>query len=309
MCSDQDSLRSYWQFTDHNNACFKTMTSYLQLETASDYDLTIGFNRGAYAVATSVELDASQGTTVEWVQTMPTNMQSFFVSAYLPQFTEDFSVTVIAAPTESLSVSAYPPTAPAYATVLATSSSLPEPLVAYRRELRPHQEVLSIGILTDGDNRTIIAIVITLSFLVLCGGGFLVFCWVRSIRSRSSETSGSLQTERAEVNDSQSVAATMSQTSFRTEPVNFQGNFSNSEASTARRLNHPGTTFQLGSSISSDSSSSSSSSSNEELVVDFTSLDDPFSDTALISSLARDAPPAVTPSQAEARHERVASTE
>lgn len=265
------------------------MTSYLQLETASDYDLTIGFNKGAYAVATSVELDASQGTTVDWIETMPTTVQSFFVSAYLPQFTEDFSVTVIAAPTESTSAPSYPPATPC--------------AKAYRRELLPHQEALSFESRSEGNNKTIIAIVITLSFLILFGGCALVFCWVRSIRSRSSETSGSQQTERTEINDSHSVAATMSQTSFRTEPVNFHGNFSNSEASTSRRLNSSGTRFQLGSSISTNSNSSGSSSSNEDLIVDLTSLDNPFSDTAVISSLARVESPPVSPSSAEPRHD------
>lgn len=282
------------------------MSSYLQLETASDYDLTIGFNKGAYAVATSVELDASQGTTADWIHAMPTQMQSFFVSAYLPQFTEDFSVTVLAAPTASVSASAYPSTVPSYAAALATSSSVPEPFI--QRELRPGQSALSTGLTTDSDNRTVVAIVITLSFLILFGGCVAVFCWVRSIRSRTSETSGSLQTEHAELNDSHSVAATMSQTSLRTEPVNFHGHFSNSEASVSRHLNSSGTRFLLGSSVGSNTSTSSSSSSDEERTVDLISLDDPFSDTAIISSLARENTPAASPSQVDARHDDFSHT-
>lgn len=282
------------------------MTSHLQLETATGYDLTVGFNKGAYAVATSVELDASQGATVKWIKTMPPKMQSFFVSAYLPQFTEDFSLKVFAAPTESTTAATYPPsdmaTLTPYAVALAAACSSTVPLIAHRRELQPLQEALSIGPYTHGDNRAILAIVITLSFLMLFGGCVIMFCWIRSIRSRSSETSGSIATERAENNDSHSVAATMSQTSFRTEPVNFQGNLSSSEASVPRHSHASAQRFELGSSISSESSSGS----DADLVVDIINLDDPFSDTAVISSLARDTTPtpSVSPLETGSPHQQ-----
>lgn len=264
------------------------MTSYLQLQSATGFDLTVGFEKGAYAVATSIELDASQGRTVDWIQAMPTQEQSFFISAYLPQFTEDFSTEIIAAPTVSTDRST------PYAAVPATASPSASLSIAHRRGLRPSQGALLIRTTSDKDNKMILAIVVTLSFLVLFGGCFVVLYWVRSIRSRSSETSGSLATDRAEINETPSVAATMSETSFRTEPVPFHGTFSNSEAGVPRHPHPSGPRFELGSSIS---SSSSSSSGGAGLVVDFNSLDDPFSDTAVISSLAREASPALSPSQ------------
>lgn len=289
-------------FSDHTSSCYQTMTSHLKLESVTGFDLTVGFNKGAYAVATSIELDASRGATVGWIQTMPTMMQSFFISAYLPQFTEDFSFTVIAAPTESTTATIYStkvPVPPTHYAAASSADSISSKFpIAYRRELRPQQEALSIGTRVDGDNSTILTIVITLSFLLLFGGGVMMFCWIRAIRTRSSETSGSLVIERAEINDSISVAATMSQTSFRTEPVNFQGTFSSSEAGVPHRSRMSAQRFELGSSISSESSSSDS---DAQLIVDFNNLDDPFSDTAVISSLARETTPSrsVSPLQHE----------
>lgn len=274
------------------------MTSCLQLESAVGFDFTIGFDKGAYAVATSVELDASQGATVDWIYAMETNVQSFFISAYLPQFTEDFSFKVLAAPTESVAA------ASRYATSAFESSPSSKPLVARRMDMRSKQQSMTIGTTLDGDNSTILAIAITLSFLAPFGGCLVVFCWVRSKGSKSSETTNeSRVSDHADVNgEDPSVASTMSETSFRAEPLNFEDTFSHSEASGPRHSRVSAQRFVLGSSIS---SSSSSSSSEADFVVTFNNLDDPFSDTALISSLAREPTPAVSPSQNEPHHERL----
>jgi hypothetical protein len=277
-----------------------------------EWDDVLGFNKGGYAIATSVERDASLGTTNTWIKALPTDLQSFFVSAYLPLFTEDWPYTAYAALTIAAATTPIVPSTigsspsvvveTAFITIVKTATVN---LLTYttntalRRELQEEVNTTVTPAHAASNDGMIISIVVPLLVLTIFGLGFMVFCCRRSRRAptvsnTSDSPSDTSQIYHDDANNSAPFFDGLNETATTSIPkdrsAELPAAFSTSESSVPRSRMHS-QHFELGSSLETSSSEAESS-------THFISPDDPCSDTAFISSLAREATPIPPPSSA-----------